>query len=83
MLPYFNEETILGENCEAQDSHIAVGDIRHSIMKKMIQYMYTDEIPKVSSKQILEIMAASDKFFLEGLKSCMMQKLCSLGMFFF
>jgi len=57
---------------------VSVGDTHHSIMRKMLHYMYTEELPNISQKMLLETLVAADKFMLDGLKNIMIQKLCAL-----
>lgn len=61
---------------EDQESIVHLEDMRH-VIKKVLQFIYTWEVPKVTPQMAVDLLQAADMLFLEDLKTSMVEVLCN------
>ena len=54
---------------ETNTSSIQLFDLRTIIAKRVLDFIYTDEIPKLTIKDSIDLLLAADQFFLNDLKT--------------
>lgn len=64
--PVFDAMLNQHDTKEAQDGVIEISDIDHEVLKELIHYMYSDEIPKLKDIA-LDLLIAANKYDLPGL----------------
>jgi hypothetical protein len=55
---------------------VLIEDIRHPIMKSIVDYLYTNDLHKMNPQTSLEMIIAADRFFLNELKEISVKYFC-------